>query len=114
MALSSLFLFVHLQSIYICRLYLLYRSFLIVKGWVDNNKLLKKTGILSFSIIAAALTTITLYQKNISGTAAYITEPTRGFFPENIFSLFPLIPASFINPDTVSQLMNQQSDINTV
>jgi hypothetical protein len=86
--------------------------FLIVKGWVDNNKLLKKTGILSFSVMAAAVTILLLYQKNISGTAVYITEPTRGFFPENIVSLFPLIPASFINPDTISILLNQESSIN--
>jgi hypothetical protein len=70
-------------------------AFLTIKGWADNRKQLKKAGIISLLIIAAALTALLLYQKSISGAVGYIAQPTRGFFPENLFSIYPLITSYF-------------------
>jgi len=55
-----------------------------------------------------ALSALLLYQKNVSGSAIYITQPTRGFFPENLISPYPFIPASFINPETTGMILQKK------
>ncbi|HEX7846874.1 MAG TPA: hypothetical protein VF476_13815, partial [Chitinophagaceae bacterium] len=49
------------------------------------------------------------WQKSISGSATYISEPGRGFFPEHLLSFFPFIPGSFIKPDTILMVLPENS-----
>lgn len=76
--------------------------FLFWKGNADKNNPIKKTGIISFLSLAVLLGAVLLWQKINSGSATYISETTRGFFPENLINSYPAVPASFINPDTIS------------
>ncbi len=81
--------------------------FLIIKAIADKNKRILKTGILSFSLLAIAMAMVLLYQKNISGSASYVSDAARGFFPSNLLSAYPLIPGSIIKPDTLALLLNE-------
>jgi len=78
--------------------------FLFLKGYSDKSKLLKRTGLLVLFTIGIGLAGLLVYQKLVSGSATYISEPARGFFPENLKSTYPFIPASFINPSSVGLL----------
>ncbi len=82
--------------------------FIILKGFADKKTQLKKAGLYSFVIIVLVLGALLIYQKSISGTAAYISQPERGFFPIHALSAYPFIPASFINPESISLLLNQE------
>jgi hypothetical protein len=75
--------------------------FIFLKGYAAGITALKKTGIISFLWLAIFLGSILAFQKYSSGSAVYISEPTRGFFPENLLVAWPAYPASFIKPDTV-------------
>jgi hypothetical protein len=85
--------------------------FLLLKGYGDRNRLLKRTGLLIFFLTGAGLAGLLLYQKLVSGSAAYISEPTRGFFPGNLNNAYPFIPASFINPDSFSLLFSSHPSL---
>ena len=80
-------------------------AFLFLKGYGENSRTLKKTGILSFLCLAISLAAVLAYQKYTGGSATYISEPTRGLFPENLLSAWPAYPASFIKPDTVGLVL---------
>ncbi len=81
--------------------------FLFVKGSYDKLQILKNAALIIFLLVFVAIATLLIYQKNVSGTAAYITEPTRGFYPENLLHSYPYIPAIFINPETMGLLSGQ-------
>jgi len=78
--------------------------FLFFKALSDADKQLKKVALSSFLVIAVLLSTLLLYQKTVSGSATYISAGGRGFFPENLLSTYPAIPASFIQPNTIHVL----------
>lgn len=89
-------------------------SFLITKGFFTSNKAIKKAGFILFSILFVGLGVLLLYQKFTSGSAAYISEPERGFFPQNLLDAFPVLPAAFLNPDTLNLLSNTASAHNFI
>ena len=82
----------------------------IIKGTVDKNTAIKRAGIISLIVLITTIGFLLIYQKTIGGSAVYITQPKRGFFMQNLYSLYPLIPASLINPETAGLLFRQ--DIN--
>ena len=82
-------------------------AFLILKGFVDTQSNLKKAGIMVLLVTVAAITVLLIYHKNISGTATFIRQPIRGFFPEHILSSYPIIPASLITPETTGLILEQ-------
>ena len=57
-----------------------------------------------FTIVLAGITGLYLYQKSISGAGTYISATGRGFFPEHLLRVHPLIPCSFITPNTIRKL----------
>lgn len=81
--------------------------FLALKGFIDKNKKILKTGVLSFVILSTGLIALLFYQKHISGNPAYISDAASGFFPSNLLSAYPLIPGSLMKPDTVALLLNK-------
>jgi 4-amino-4-deoxy-L-arabinose transferase-like glycosyltransferase len=72
-------------------------AFLFLKGRADKNKVIKKTSVISFILLLVSLAGILAWQKISSGSAVYISEPARGFYPENLMAIHPAIPASFIS-----------------
>ena len=80
--------------------------FLIAKGLIDKLPHLKKAGYISFTLVAIALASLLLYQKSISGTAGYISQPERGFFSENLSHAYPFIPGSIINPESITKVLS--------
>lgn len=85
--------------------------YLLVRGFAGKEIQFKKAGIYSFVITVLVLGALLIYQKNISGSVAYISQPQRGFFPEHILSAYPYIPASIIKPETISLLLHLPSAV---
>lgn len=83
--------------------------FLIIKGFSESNKIIRKAGSVSLLIITISLISLIAYQKIISGSATHIAQTKYGFFTENLLSVYPAIPASFINPETIGQALRQPS-----
>lgn len=75
---------------------------LLIYGLVNKEKLFIKAGVLSAVVLSILFTGLLLYQKEISGTAFYISQPERGFFPENLSEAYPTIPAAFLMPDSAA------------
>lgn len=80
--------------------------FIYVKARADKNISLKRSAVVSFLILLVSLSALLLWQKLNSGSATYISESTRGFFPGNLKNFYPAIPASFVNPDSISIVTN--------
>lgn len=89
-------------------------AFVFLKGLADKNRATKTAGLLSFVILLLLLGGFLIWQKAIYGSAGYISESARGFFPENIQGFHPALPASFINPDTVSLAIPASSQAGTI
>ena len=86
---------------------------LIIKGTADNDLPVKRAGYFSILVIAGILGTFLLYQKTISGSALYIRQPIRGYFPQNLALLYPVFPASLINPETSELILYKNSRFDT-
>ncbi len=78
--------------------------FIALKGWSDKNRSFLRAGILSIVVLVVLLGGGLAWQKLNTGSAVYISEPTRDFYPDNLLGAHPAIPASFINPDTVTKV----------
>lgn len=77
--------------------------FLIAKGLVDKLDSIKKAGLISLAIVAVVLISLLIFQKNISGAAMYISQPERGFYPENLSMAYPFIPGALANPESITR-----------
>ncbi len=88
--------------------------FLLFKGMADKNRAIKAGGTLSFTILLVLLGAVLAWQKINSGSIGYISESTRGFFPENLLETYPALPASFISPDTISLAFPSGSEVMTI
>ncbi len=110
--LSSLCLFVTglLKYLFIPVVFII-PVFLLLKGVSDKNKEIKRSGVLSFILLLISLGGILAWQKISSGSATYISETTRGFFPENLSGIHPAIPASFISPETADLVLPASTHI---
>jgi len=84
-------------------------AYLIVTGWKNKQLQLKKAGWIMLIILSLFTMGLLLYQQSVSGAAIYITEPTRGIFPENLLSAYPSLPAAFINPETIGMFLNRSA-----
>ena len=80
-------------------------AFLFLKGYCDKNASIRKAGVISFLCLAFLFIFLFIYQKYTAGSAVYISETTRGFFPENLLSAWPANPASIIKPDTIGLVL---------
>lgn len=88
--------------------------FIFLKGYADKNKAIKKAGIISFFCLLILFGALLTWQKINSGSPVYISESSRGFFPENLKNIYPAIPASFVNPDTISLVFPENSSANHI
>ena len=85
--------------------------FLFLRGRAVNSLPVKKAGMISFLFLVVTLGGLLLYQKYTTGSAAYISHPGRGFFPEHLLTAYPIFPGSVIKPETLALLLNQQPGI---
>lgn len=85
-------------------------AFLFLKGIADRNRGIKIAGAFTFLLLLVLLGGVLAWQKMNNGSVGYISEPTRGFYPANLIGAHPAIPASFINPDTISLAFSSGSE----
>jgi hypothetical protein len=88
--------------------------FLYLNGRWNSNVYLRKAGILSFFILLVAIGTLLAWQKMISGSAAHISQPGSGFFPEHLADAYPFIPAAFLQPESIGILAGASSEPGTL
>lgn len=88
--------------------------FLLVKGFFTINKAIKRSGLISFSILFAGVSILSLYQKYVSGSAAYVSQSEHGFFPQNLLDTYPVFPAAFLSPETLNLISNRPSAHNFI
>jgi hypothetical protein len=101
---ACLFICAYLKYLFIPVVFIL-PAFLIIIGLIERRAEIKKTGVVSFLFLFVSVGLLLWYQKSISGSGVYISSQGRGFFPENLQSAYPFIPASFIKPDTLGLLL---------
>lgn len=75
--------------------------FLMVLGFAGKQPRIKKAGFVSLITLLIGIGGLLFYQKSFSGSAGYISQSQRGFFPEHILDSYPFLPASIIKPDTI-------------
>jgi hypothetical protein len=83
--------------------------YLIAKGYFTNNRRIKRSGFISILILLVGITSLLLYQKQLSGSATYVSPAKSGFFPQNLLDAYPVFPSAFLSPDTLSLLSNNLS-----
>jgi hypothetical protein len=89
-------------------------AYLVAKGYFTKDRRIKRSGVISFLILLMAVTSLFLYQKQLSGSAAYVSPMEHGFFPQNLPNAYPVFPAGFLNPDTLSLLSGSASVHNLI
>lgn len=77
-------------------------------GWYLQQRILVKKGLVSLLFISVLLIVFFLSLKTFSGKTGYIVDTGKGFYPENILDITPIVPGSFINTSfTITQLVNK-------
>jgi len=72
-----------------------------------KKKLLIKKGVICFALITFLIVVFFIFLKFTTGSAGYIVDTGRGFFPENLIHWTPFVLESFINsPFVTTQLVN--------
>lgn len=79
---------------------------ILAEGFYKKKRYLKISGSTLLVILLVACLSFFIYQKLSSGAIGYIKEPERGFYPENLLSAHPFIPASLIKPETLEWFFN--------
>jgi hypothetical protein len=77
---------------------------LLSEAYFSGNRQVRKAGMVSFSIVLVSIAFLFLYQRVMAGSAGYISQPGRGFFPLHLLEAYPFLPASVLNPDTIGIL----------
>lgn len=95
--------YIFMPAVFVIPLLILY------KGFIDKNTLQLKAGVITIFLIAAAIASMLLYQRSISGNLIYVSDATRGVFIENLLSAYPVIPAAIIKPETIAMLFKSQN-----
>jgi hypothetical protein len=79
-------------------------AYLFIKVWIENGKVSKPALFISLSLtilFAAYL----VYEKSHAGRVGWVSSTVHGFFPGNLKAIWPAIPASIVNPDTIHILL---------
>jgi len=78
--------------------------FFIVRGMAIRSRKEFRLGWIGGLLLLAVVAAILLYQKQVSGSAVYISAPQRGIFVLNLLDFYPYLPASLIKPETLQEL----------
>ncbi len=88
-------------------------AFLLLNGYRCNEAVARRAGLILGLLLVAGVGALLLYQRTVSGTAGYISQPQRGFFPRHLLDFYPFLPASFLQPQTLSALTGLPSETGT-
>ena len=81
---------------------------LVFIGWYLKNNAFIKKGLVSLAVISLLIVVFLISLRIITGSAGYIVDTGRGFFPENFTQWTPFLVESFINKTfATSQLINR-------
>jgi hypothetical protein len=72
-------------------------------GYRNKDKRLSTGGVYTLLLAAALSVAGFLAQKSIVGSAAYIVQTEKGFFPENLLMLYPFIADAFFDINFIQQ-----------
>jgi len=78
--------------------------FLLILGIFKKHKNLTLLGLCSFLALFIGMLSLYFYQKNVSGSAGYISAQGRGLYLENLKAYHPYYLFSFIREETLSMI----------
>ncbi|HEV8287324.1 MAG TPA: hypothetical protein VGQ09_23610 [Chitinophagaceae bacterium] len=84
--------------------------FLILKGFLAESPIIKKTGVISFLTLLFTFVLLLIFQKYTSDSLGYIKEVERGFFPENLLAAHPFLCASLVKPESMEVLFSPKPE----
>jgi hypothetical protein len=90
---------------------------LIVWGWYAlrmRNRQQVKAALVGSAVVMGAAIVLLVYQSMHSGQPVYVNPTGRGFFPEHLLAVGPLIPASLIDQEFLAVQMGQLPGITYV
>lgn len=79
-------------------------AFAFLYGWQNQEAGIRRGALILFVLLLTGIGGLYFYQKSISGAGTYISATGRGFFPEHLLRIHPLIPCSIITPNTIRKL----------
>ena len=79
-------------------------AYLFIKAWIENRKISQAAFFISL-ILVILFAAYLVYEKSQAGRMGYVYSPVRGFFPDNLKVMWPAIPASLVNTDTILILL---------
>ena len=79
-------------------------AYLFIKVWIENRKVSKPALFISL-VLTILFGAYLMYEKSHAGRMGWVYSPVHGFFPGNLKPIWPAIPASFVNPDTIHILL---------
>jgi len=83
-------------------------AYLFIKAWIENRKVSKQALFISI-FLTILFVAYLVYEKSHTGSMGWVSSPVHGLFPGNLKEIWPAIPASFVNPDTVHILLPKYS-----
>ena len=72
-----------------------------IAGLINKNRHWIKFSIYTGLILSALFVTLLVFQDYYTGSPAYVNTRETGFFPENLLTMYPIVPASFIDVQIV-------------
>lgn len=81
------------------------------KGHLEDKRYLKRFGLFVTVVLALAIGSLLIWQKLSAGSAIYIAQPERGFFPGNLLESYPFFPGAFIKMETTYLLFPGKNEI---
>lgn len=66
-------------------------------GYFNKNKRWLTGSFILFIIVGVLISFILLFQSLYTGSATYVNTREAGFFPENLLSMYPVVPSSIID-----------------
>ncbi|MGB5026892.1 MAG: hypothetical protein WBO38_00210 [Chitinophagaceae bacterium] len=72
-----------------------------IAGYINKNKHWIKFSLYSGLILSVLFVTLLVFQDYYTGSPAYVNTRETGFFPENLLTMYPIVPASFIDVQIV-------------
>lgn len=85
---------------------------LIIAGYVNKNKHWIKSSIYTVLILSLLFITLLAFQYYYTGSPTYVNTRETGFFPENLFSMYPIVLESFIDVQVILTVFTNYTGTN--
>jgi hypothetical protein len=79
----------------------LFPAYLLLTGYRSGRANQKRSGCIVAVLLVLSLAILSAWLYQASGSVGYIKEPARGWYPENLYSIYPFFLGGLLQPETV-------------